>query len=144
MANQIRKSEIHIEFLWNKKLMMKPSAVGRLTLTIEDGENSIAVIQRTKPARQDTYDTGEYEEVYFEFLPKPAINEVKEANDVLAAALYQYGSSVLIYQSNYFTGKISVMKYDPGIKISAFCDLLFSRPAFDRVKTNTVPLKIDF
>ncbi len=139
---------IEARFHWNRRLVLHPGdnshSQGRLRVAIEQGTNCVAVVRREKAAGKKTYDTGAYEELYLEFKNAPSVRGERQARDLIAAAFYQYGSSVLIYQSRSFDGTVKLNAWKPGELISADCNLHFSEPSFDRVKVSIVEVTLNF
>lgn len=137
---------VETEWHWSSSLEVKreDGDSPRLKISIRTGQNLVAVVCRTRPARDGTYDTGGYEELYLEFAGTPRLHEALRARHVLAKAVYQYGSSELIYQSDVFQGEMTVNRWEAGKSIAAASHLRFSEPAFDRIHTGSVQVDLEF
>lgn len=133
-----------VEILFNKAIEFTERKDSRLQFRIIDGDNVVVIIQREIPSRPHTFDTGFSEELVLEIPRDVPKNISVPADKWIEKAIYQYGSSVLIFQSCKYNGTLTIHESADRQKWSGECNLWFREPIFDRVGTKEVNVSIKF
>lgn len=134
-----------VEILSNKAIEITKAKDSILQFHIIDGHNIVITIQRAAHSRPNTFDTGAFEELILEIREDIPKSDSVSANRWIEKAIYQYGSSVLIFQSCNYEGFLTIHELsDKQKKYNGECDLWFQEPTFDRVGAKKAHIFVKF
>ncbi len=133
-----------VKVLWKQALTLTYDEHFKLAVSVGPGEGTLVIVEMKSEPDSEFHDIDLVNELCLQFSDQPTAGETLDAGKALRRALFQAGSTLLLYQSAQFTGTVNVKRWEPGNLVSGSCDLVFSHPLVDQAGVGEVHVQMDF